>query len=122
LTNLDEDYVRWAEKGVAYRDRWDSILDIPFMPNVSMGWDNSLRHPDFGREQVVHIGNSPESFGMYLQEAREFLDARPEQPPLIILNAWNEWIEGSYLEPDMKYGYGYLEAVKQVMSGKYDKY
>ena len=71
---------------------------------------------------MVHFGNSPESFGMYLQEAREFLDERPEQPPLIILNAWNEWIEGSYLEPDMKWGYGYLEAVKKIMSGKYDKY
>ena len=121
LTNLDENYVRWAEGGVAYRERWDSILQIPVLPNVSMGWDNSLRHPDFGREHVVHLGNSPESFGMYLQEAREFLDQRPEQPPLIILNAWNEWIEGSYLEPDMKWGYGYLEAVKKIMSGKYDR-
>jgi len=32
LANLDENYVRWAEGGVAYRDRWDSILEIPFMP------------------------------------------------------------------------------------------
>ena len=50
------------------------------------------------------------------------LDDRPEQPPLIIVNAWNEFVEGSYLEPDMKWGYGYLEAVKKVMSGTYDKY
>jgi hypothetical protein len=50
------------------------------------------------------------------------LNDRPEQPPIITINAWNEWVEGSYLEPDMKWGYGYLEAVKKVMSGKYDKY
>jgi hypothetical protein len=35
-------------------------------------------------------------------------------PKLISINAWNEWIEGSYLEPDEKYGMGYLEAVKHV--------
>ena len=122
LINLDQDYIRWAEKGLAFRDRWDSILEIPFMPNVCVGWDNTPRYPQYGQDSTVHIGNTPESFAMYLQEAREYLDDRPEQPPLIIVNAWNEYVEGSYLEPDMKWGYGYLEAVKKVMSGKYDKY
>jgi hypothetical protein len=45
-----------------------------------------------------------------------------KQPKILMINAWNEWIEGSYLLPDMKYGFGYLEAVKDVMSGKYDRY
>ena len=92
------------------------------MPNVCVGWDNTPRYPQYGQDSTVHIGNTPESFAMYLQEAREYLDDRPEQPPLIIVNAWNEFVEGSYLEPDMKWGYGYLEAVKKVMSGTYDKY
>jgi len=122
LAGIEEDYIRWAENGIAFRDRWDSILEIPFIPNVSMGWDNTPRYPEFGQDRVVHMGNTPESFAMYLQEAREYLNERPDQPPLIILNAWNEYVEGSYLEPDMKWGYGYLEAVKKVMSGKYDKY
>ncbi|MDR1919310.1 MAG: glycoside hydrolase family 99-like domain-containing protein, partial [Tannerellaceae bacterium] len=39
------------------------------------------------------------------------------------INAWNEWVEGSYLLPDMQHGFGYLEAVKNVIvDGKYDKY
>gem|GEM_PF-2186093 len=33
-----------------------------------------------------------------------------------------KWVEGSYLLPDIKYGFGYLEAVRKVISGKYDKY
>ncbi len=74
------------------------------------------------REAVVHRGNTPESFGAYLQEAKGYVDDRPGQPPLILINAWNEWVEGAYLEPDMKWGYGYLEAVKKVMSGTYDAY
>jgi hypothetical protein len=122
IAGLNEDYVQWAEQGLSLRKKWDALMDIPYFPCVSIGWDNTPRYPKLGMESVVHIGNTPESFAAYLQEAKEYLRARPEMPQLIILNAWNEYVEGSYLEPDMKWGYGYLEAVKEVMSGKYDKY
>jgi hypothetical protein len=39
------------------------------------------------------------------------------QPKIMTLNAWNEWPEGSTLEPDKKYGYGYLEALKAAVRG-----
>lgn len=38
----------------------------------------------------------------------------PEQPKILTINAWNEWTEGSYLEPDTVNGYGYLQAIKRV--------
>lgn len=119
---LMEDYIKWAESSMAIQRKWDSILTIPFFPNVSIGWDNTPRYPDKGKESVIHINNSPESFAAYLIKAKDYADNHPEQPKLIIINAWNEWIEGSYLEPDMRWGYGYLEAVREVMSGKYDKF
>jgi len=122
IAGLYEDYVKWAENGIALRKKWDALMDVPYFPCVSIGWDNTPRYPELGMESVVHIGNTPESFAAYLQEAKGYLRARPEMPQLIILNAWNEYVEGSYLEPDMKWGYGYLEAVKEVMGGKYDKY
>lgn len=118
----NEDYIRYGEASIAFRNKWDSILSIPFFACVSIGWDNTPRYPLLGKEAVVHYNNSPESFGAYLQKAKEYADNHPEQPKLIIINAWNEWVEGSYLEPDMKCGYGYLEAVKKVMSGEYSKY
>jgi hypothetical protein len=119
-TGLDEDYLKWAENAMKTRDMWDSILDIPYIPHVSIGWDDTPRYPKKGKKAVVHINNTPESFAAYLRKAKEFVDNRPEQPKLITINAWNEWVEGSYLEPDMRWRYGYLEAVKKVMSGTYD--
>jgi hypothetical protein len=118
----DEDYLKYGEHAVVLRKGWDTILDVPFFPCVSIGWDNTPRYPQYGKERIVHYHNTPQSFGAYLQKAKEYAVSHPNQPKLIIINAWNEWVEGSYLEPDMKWGYGYLEAVKKVMDGKYDKY
>jgi hypothetical protein len=42
------------------------------------------------------------------------LDARPAVPKILTINAWNEWTEGSYLEPDTAHGMGYLEAIRDV--------
>lgn len=117
-----EDYLKYGEGALNLRAEWDAMLDVPFFPCISVGWDNTPRYPDFGKERVIHLNNTPASFAAYLQKTKEYADNHPEQPKLIIINAWNEWVEGSYLEPDMRWGYGYLEAIKEVMSGKYDKY
>ena len=66
--------------------------------------------------------STPASFAAYLQKAKDYADQHPRQKKLLIINAWNEWVEGSYLEPDMLWGYGYLDAVKAVLTGTYDKY
>lgn len=117
-----EDYLKYGEGAIVLRNKWDSTLTIPFFPCISVGWDNTPRYPNFGKESVIHINNTPESFAAYLQKTRDYVNKHPEQAKLIIINAWNEWVEGSYLEPDMRWGYGYLEAVKNIMSGKYDQY
>ena len=39
---------------------------------------------------------------------------------MIFINAWNEWAEGAYLEPDEKYSYGYLEALKKSLLNNID--
>ena len=112
---INEDYIQWGAKEMSLWKQWGSTLTIPYFPNVSVGYDDTPRFPKRGEESVVHYHNSPESFAAYLQKAKEYADSHPAQPKLITINAWNEWVEGSYLEPDMLNGYGYLKAVKKVM-------
>ena len=64
------------------------------------------------------VSKSSKFFAALLSKAKRYVDRHPNQPKLMTINAWNEWVEGSYLLPDMKYGFGYLEAVKDVMAGE----
>jgi hypothetical protein len=61
-------------------------------------------------------GGTPEQFKKFLSAAMDFVDAGKLTPPLITVNSWNEWSEGSYLEPDTTHGMGYLEAVRDAIA------
>lgn len=94
---------------------------LPYYPNVTMGWDSSPRTCQSDRFEnrgypftPVLEGNTPEAFEAALRAAKEFLGKTPGQAPVVNINAWNEWTEGSYLEPDTVYELRYLEAVKKV--------
>ena len=110
-----QDYLQWGVEGMGRGKEWDQALSIPFFPNVSIGWDDSPRFPRKTKEQIVHLNQSPEAFGAFLRQAMDYCDQQPDQPRLITLYAWNEWVEDAYLLPDLKYGFAYLEAVQKVM-------
>jgi hypothetical protein len=117
----EEDYIVYGTNSIRIREQMDSTLDVPVFPCVSIGWDDTPRFPAKGIHDVVHYHNTPKSFAALLARAKKYADSHPEQPGLITINAWNEWVEGSYLLPDMLNGFGYLEAVKDVIiDGKYD--
>ncbi len=122
MGGLAEDYLVYGANSVKIRAQMDSILNIPLFPCVSIGWDDSPRFPAKGIHDVVHYYNTPESFAALLSKAKKYADSHPEQPRLITINAWNEWVEGSYLLPDMLNGYGYLEAVKEVINGEFENF
>ena len=123
MGGFNEDYLVYGTNSLKIREQLDAILDIPVFPCVSIGWDDTPRFPGKGIKDVVHYHNTPESFAALLSKAKRYADAHPEQPKLITINAWNEWVEGSYLLPDMLNGFGYLEAVKEVfIDGRYDRY
>ena len=73
--------------------------------------------PRKGADDITHLSHSPEVFQQYLQIAKEYADAHADtQPRMVMVNAWNEWVEGSYLLPDEVWGFGWLEAVKKVFN------
>ncbi|BCJ92305.1 hypothetical protein IZ6_30400 [Terrihabitans soli] len=76
-------------------------------PGVMPGWDNSARRPTSG---VIHHGARPDLFQSWLKHAVVRARAHPADERLVFINAWNEWAEAAYLEPDLRYGYGYLAA------------
>ena len=76
-------------------------------------WDNTARRNHKG---MIFQGSTPKLYKKWLkdiiqeQKERDDLDDR-----LLFVNAWNEWGEGAYLEPDKKYGYAYLNATREAI-------
>ena len=112
FTNVNRDYNEIMKDVVT---DWYSISKnyaAKYYPQVSVGWDASPR--TFGLQPYIVKNNTPANFEKALVMARDFVDAHPNQAPLITINSWNEWTETSYLMPDNIYKYGYLEAIKKV--------
>jgi hypothetical protein len=123
MGGFNEDYLVYGVNARRILERMDSALNVPLFPCVSIGWDDTPRFPNKGSRSIVHYNNTPASFAMLLLKAKEYVNSHPEQPKIIVINAWNEWVEGGYLLPDMLNGFGYLEAVKDIIvDGKYDRY
>jgi hypothetical protein len=111
-------FARDAVITVDYQYMWNRILAMRKVAPIQyrgafVDWDNSPRK---GRKAVIMRGASPEAYrdGLTRQIRRTCQDLGQE--PLLFINAWNEWAEGAYLEPDMAYGYRYLEATRDALA------
>ena len=110
--NMNRDYAEILPEVEAEWARMEKDYTVPYYPHVSIGWDNNPRFRGF----IPHVckNNGPEMFEKALRMAKDYVDSHNLPVPLITINSWNEWTETSYLEPDTKYGYGYLEAIRSV--------
>ena len=74
------------------------------------GWDNSPRIGD--RVSILFENNTPEVFKRYFDvQYKKSINLKNDY---MFINAWNEWGEGTFLEPDKEYGFGYLNAIKKT--------
>jgi len=78
------------------------------------GWDNEARKPGRG---TILTNSGPNNYQKWLECICNFTDSYFEdEEKLIFINAWNEWAEGAYLEPDRKYGYAYLDRTYKTLA------
>ena len=102
----------------SYRDMVHCACNLAPAPfkvfrGVCMGWDNEARKPNRG---LVFYGATPGLFGRWLRHA--CLEAVRDPDPdarIVFINAWNEWAEGTHLEPDRHFGHAYLVETASVL-------
>jgi lipopolysaccharide biosynthesis protein len=106
------DYKQYAENAIK------SIIGKKHVfPCVMMNWDNEARRPGKGH---IFFGGTPQNYKTWLRRCFDFvLSNNTESERLVFINAWNEWAEGTYLEPDRRYGYAYLHATADLLRHYY---
>lgn len=83
-------------------------------PCVIPNWDNS---PRSGLNGLILHDSTPELFRRQLKVALERVAPEAPSERIVFLKAWNEWAEGNYVEPDLKFGHDYLDVLKQELLG-----
>jgi len=89
----------------APEDAWANIY-----PTIMPQWDRTARA---GKREGIYVNATPENFKRHIQEALEVIKNKPDEHKILFLRSWNEWGEGNYVEPDLKYGHGFLNAIKE---------
>lgn len=87
---------------------------MAYYPTAFPSWDNTAR-----KQYNSHIcaGTNPQDFGCWLSGAMKFTtEYNTEDDSFVFINAWNEWAEGAYLEPDEKDGFSRLEVLKEAIN------
>jgi lipopolysaccharide biosynthesis protein len=108
-----ESYQSFAERQIA-----TMTAEGAWYPCVTHAWDNT---PRSGRNGVVLVGATPKLFRTVLDTAINVLENRPSDRRLLFLKSWNEWAEGNHLEPDLRFGTGFLQAVAGALGAEPDE-
>jgi hypothetical protein len=120
---ISQPLVEFDDVMAAHADVWRAFAEdeVPYWPVVTQGWDVSARvHPYEPWPPVkwnwpwghIVVNNTPEKFGQLVYASRRALSLQKKNPKAIVLNAWNEWTEGSVLLPTADQGDGVLKALK----------
>lgn len=101
-----------------YDEVWKDILleaKCSAKDSYLCGFVNYDDTPRRGKKGRIIVGGSPQKFEKYMRKLLEI--SKRQNKEYVFLMAWNEWGEGSYLEPDTQDKYGYLESIKRITEG-----
>jgi len=107
LPAMSYDYPQTVANFFAPEDSWENVF-----PTVIPQWD---RTPRVGSMDGIYVNATPENFKKHLAHAIDVVKNKQQEHRIVFLKSWNEWAEGNYVEPDDKYGHGYLDAIRESL-------
>jgi hypothetical protein len=112
-----ERWAPYADLLSPHRALWERYAaegSLPIMTPVSGGWDSRPWHGDTA---LVRSQRTPALFKSHLEDARRFIETHHGKAlPVALVEAWNEFGEGSYIEPQREFGFDYLDAIRDVFT------
>lgn len=78
------------------------------IPSIISGWDNTPRN----QKGIVLDKYTPDLFDKHVKKVIDIVHNKPKENRIIILKSWNEWAEGNYVEPDLRWGHAFLQVIK----------
>lgn len=81
------------------------------IPTILPNWDHT---PRSGKAGYVLMDSTPKYFGKHLEQVFNILKQKEDNEPIAFIKSWNEWGEGNHMEPDLRYGKGYLEVFRNL--------
>lgn len=100
------DYEKIMENYYVDEDSWENVY-----PSILPQWDRSPRSGANG----IYVNSTPEKFKKSIFKALELIQNKEKEHKILFLKSWNEWAEGNYVEPDLRYGHGYLNAIRDCI-------
>ena len=101
------DYERVMRYYYVKEDGWENVY-----PTLLPQWD---RTPRAGIKTDPLVDSTPEKFQRSVEEALQIVKSKQPNHQILFLKAWNEWGEGNYVEPDLKFGHGYIQAIRNAV-------
>jgi hypothetical protein len=102
-------YLPTVNNYFAPEDVWENVY-----PTILPQWDRTAR---VGNADGVYVNSTPQNFGKHVRAAIDLIKNKELEHRILFLKSWNEWAEGNYMEPDLKYGKGYIEVLKKELDG-----
>lgn len=82
-------------------------------PLLIPNWDHT---PRSGANGYLFTNSTPQLFEKHAKDVLSKIIWKPNNARICFLKSWNEWGEGNYMEPDLKYGRGYIKALKRAIN------
>ena len=101
------DYERTVRNYFAPEDTWENVY-----PSILPQWD---RTPRVASMDGVYVNATPEKFENHIRQALSLIKDKQPEHRILFLKSWNEWGEGNYVEPDMEWGHGFINAIRNAV-------